>query len=338
MNHLSTAPTALASQRAANSRDALDSACSVEPAQRLHLFDPGQAAAPSALETLFDLSGPPGYYNVSRQAALLRRGKRPPHDELLVDFSGREVRLHMTAAGEAIVRGEWSWRATAGGETLAPAGKWEEVCWHRDRGADYLEIELPLSGGWRLERQMLLARQDRFLFLADALLGPAAAAVELHYEHVLPLAERAAFLPAQETREGWLSGERARRATVLPLALAEWRAEYCHAELAALDGQLRLAQAAAGRNLYAPLWIDLDPARLRRPATWRRLTVGENLAIVPRDVAVGYRIQVGDEQWLIYQSLDRIGNRSVLGVNTVSSFACLRFFTSGKTEEIVAME
>jgi hypothetical protein len=42
---------------------------------------------------------------------------------------------------------------------------------------------------------------------------------------------------------------------------------------------------------------------VKRPLTWRRITVAENLALVPREVAAAYRVQVGREQWLFYRSL-----------------------------------
>jgi len=302
------------------------------------LENPATESAARGYESLFDSDGEGGYYNAAKKAALLRRGRRAPHDELFVDFSGDEVQIELTIGGQLLASGAWTWHATAGGQPLAATGAWSEVCWNHDRAGDYLEIELPLTGGWRLERQVFLARQDQFLFLADALLGPDEAAVELRYEHRLPLASASTFAQPAETREGWLTAGGKRRAAVVPLSLPEWRAEFCHAEVAQRHERLTLEQAALGHNLFAPLWIDFNAERLRRPLTWRRLTVGENLAVVPRDVAAGYRIQSGDEQWLIYRSLDRIGNRSVLGVNTVSSFVCLRFFTSGKTQEIVAIE
>jgi hypothetical protein len=185
---------------------------------------------------------------------------------------------------------------------------------------------------------MLLARKDRFLFLADTLSGPDASAVELHYEQSLPLARGAALEVARETREARLLHVGRRRASVVPAALAEWRAEFCHGELRTEGGLLKLQQRSAGPRLCAPLWIDLDPARQRRPLTWRRLTVTENLQIVPRQVAAGWRIQAGSEQWLVYRSLAPVGNRSVLGHNTYASFVCSRFLASGKTQAIVEIE
>jgi hypothetical protein len=129
-----------------------------------------------------------------------------------------------------------------------------------------------------------------------------------------------------------------RCATIVPPALPEWRSEYRHAEFSADGDNAVLQQAAHGRSLFAPLWIDLDPKRAKRPITWRRLTVAENLEIVGRDIAAAYRIQAGREQWLVYRSLAPAGNRSVLGFNTLSSFVVARILPCGLTEEILAID
>jgi hypothetical protein len=303
------------------------------------LFEPAAAEPPQRdLARLFDLKRRPGYYNADRKVALLRRDRKAPHDDMLVDFSHDDVQIELHGGGRTLACGDWRWRVTAAGQTLVPAGLWTAAAWRSDKEGDYLKIELPLSGGWKIERQILLARKERFLLLADALVGRTAEAAELHYAHSLPLSTEVALQPARETREVFLTAGKQPRATLVPPGLAEWRAEYCHAELGSSDGRLTLHQAAQGRNLYAPLWIDLDPRRLRRPVTWRRLTVGENLAAVPRDTAVGYRIQAGTQQWLIYRSLAPVGNRSVLGHNTYHSFVCLRLLPGGKTEPIVEIE
>jgi hypothetical protein len=343
---MSTAPIARRTQPSRISPPSKSALCAGPLAP--HLFQPAQNEPLRDLAALFDLKRSPGYYQPTAKVALLRREKKEPQDELFVDFSGREVQLELRAAGAPLASGAWIWQATAAGKPLSATGPWSEVCWQREKECDYLQIELPLSSNWKIERQMLLARKDQFLFLADALLSPGGAntstsgtephGLEIHYAQSLPLAAESSFDLARETREGWLTAAGRRRAAVVPPALAEWRSEFCHADLAASTGTLTLEQASLGQNLYAPLWIDLDPRRLRRPLTWRRLTVAENLAIVPRDVATAYRIQSGREQWLVYRSLARAGNRSVLGHNTLASFICSRIRASGETEEILAIE
>jgi len=302
-----------------------------------HIFVPAKSESQRDVNSLFDFKGRPGYYNAAAKTALLRREKKAPQDDLLVDFSRSDVRIELKSAGVSLASGLWTWQASVIGQPLVIQGPWSEVAWRREDACDYLEIELPLSHGWKLKRQLLLARQDRFLFLADALIGPIASPVEIRYAHSLPLAADAVFDPQRETRDGCLVSSR-RRASLVPLALAEWRSEFCHAELAASGGNLMLQQAALGHNLYAPLWLDLDPRRLHRPLTWRRLTVAENLAVVPRDVAAAYRIQAGRQQWIIYRSLTPPKNRSVLGYNTFAAFACLRLLAGAKTEEILEIE
>lgn len=327
--------TAVVRQRSSSVSAAIDS--TADRPQTPHLYQPGEADFGRDVASLFNLKRRPGYYNAEAKAALLRRARGGPHDELLIDFSGKDVRVRLTVAGEALAIGAWAWQTMVAGEPLVSEGTWREVGWKSDKAFDYLEIELPLAGGWKLIRQMLLAREDRFLLLADALIGSGKEPVELRYSHSLPMAAEATFDPARETREGWLGSGGRRQATVVPPGLAEWRCEFSHSELLGQNGRLTLQQAALGRSLYAPLWIDLDPRRLGRPLTWRRLTVGENVANVSRDVAAGYRIQAGREQWLVYRSLGQNGNRSVLGYNTVHSFDCLRIVANGETEEIVAV-
>ena len=66
--------------------------------------------------------------------------------------------------------------------------------------------------------------------------------------------------------------------------------------------------------------------------------MGENLAIQPPDVAVGYRVMVGRQQWLIYRSLAPAANRSLLGHNLVSGMLLARFDRQGEVESLVEIE
>jgi len=292
------------------------------------------------LDELFKLDRPPGYYDESARVALLRRGRRRPHDQMLVEFAGSDVLTELTAAGRVLWCSLWNWHATIDGQPLSAAGPWRELCWHTDSEVDYLEIELPLAAGWKLQRQFVLSRKDKFVYLADALLGSREApAAEIRYAATLALARGVRLAAAGETREAWLTAGRRRSATLVPLALPEWRAERCHSDLAAgADGTLVLMQAAQGRALYAPLWIDLDPQRARQPLTWRRLTVAENLQVLQRDAAVGYRVQIGRGHWLTYRTLAPRGNRTVLGQNYSADFVCCRLLKDGTTDGIIEIQ
>ena len=74
---------------------------------------------------------------------------------------------------------------------------------------------------------------------------------------------------------------------------------------------------------------------MRTTATWRQLTVAEDLEIIPRDQAVGYRVQVGIEQWLFYRSLVPTTCRSLLGQHLGCEFLCARFLHDGTAEPLV---
>ena len=180
----------------------------------------------------------------------------------------------------------------------------------------------------------MLARRERFLFLADAVLGIATA--RLRYRGVLPLVPGIKVRSSEATRECFLFRHN-RQALVLPLALPEWRCDRQWGDLSATGG-LVLQQQAQGQNLFAPLFIDLDRRRMTRGLTWRQLTVGEDRQVVPRDRAVGYRVQVGREQWIVYRSLASPGNRTLLGHNLVSETLVGRFTGEGLVESLLEIE
>ena len=157
---------------------------------------------------------------------------------------------------------------------------WQPTCRTSDENVDYLELTMELAGGLRIERHLVLARKDRFLLLADAVLGTRPGA--LAYRGLLPLGPGIALGGAGPTRERFLVAARASRpgerlATVLPLALPEWRRDHGVGELSSGPEGMELRQAIEGRRLFAPLWLDLDPGRIRRRRTWRQLTVAESL-------------------------------------------------------------
>jgi hypothetical protein len=194
---------------------------------------------------------------------------------------------------------------------------------------------MSLEEGLCVQRQMLLAKRDSLLLLADVILGDLPAS--LKYRGRLPLAEGVSFQPADETREGYLNGRR-RVALVLPLALPEWRVDRRVGSLAQTERGLELRQQGQGRSMIAPLCFDLRPRRMTRPFTWRQLTVAENLEVQPDDVAVGYRMMIGKEQWLIYRALSHKGNRTLLGHNLSSEMLVARFDRDGEVDPLVEIE
>ena len=65
---------------------------------------------------------------------------------------------------------------------------------------------------------------------------------------------------------------------------------------------------------------------------------GRTLAPVPPEVAVGFRVSIGQEQWIIYRSLARLGNRTLLGHNLATESLIARFGKDGEVTSIVEIE
>jgi len=267
--------------------------------------------------------------------AVLRSDWARACERLVVVYPGRELRLELACSKDVLLSGAWPFEVQLDGKTAEPVSDWDDVCWMSDEDIDYLELEIELSCDVRVQRQILLAREDRFLLLADVVLGSRPG--KLQYRGCLPLCSDVAVRRADDTREALLSRSK-RRALVLPLALPEWRADGQAGEMQRTSAGLELRQTIDGSRLYAPLFFDLDRRRQQRRLTWRQLTVAESLSVQPRDVAVGYRVAAGDDQWLIYRSLAEKANRSLLGHNLSSEVLVARFDRSGEVEPLLEAE
>jgi hypothetical protein len=255
---------------------------------------------------------------------------------LTVSHGGPQVLLELSVGKQCLASGPWRLDVRLDGQPLAEHGDWHQICWETDDEVDYLELEMSLSPQITVQRHIVMARKDRFLLLADAVLGIGEGLIE--YRGALPIQGFSTFQGETETREGTLSTARGPQARVLPLALGEWRCGPGQGSLQADRGPLELAQSAQGQCLFAPLFIDLSGSRLDKPVTWRQLTVGQHRTIVPSDLAVGYRVQAGQRQWLAYRSLAPVDVRTVLGQNLLCEFLVSRFKRDGKIATIIEIE
>ncbi len=269
--------------------------------------------------------------------AVLRPDWSRSGERLTVVYAGRSVHTEFGCGKDVLWSGEWELEVRVGGKPALPTSDWEELCWISDSDVDFLELEIELDGDLRVQRQMLLARKDRFLLLADVVLVEGAGAGKLDYRSRLPLGPGVAFQPADESREGFLVGSKP-RALVLPLALPEWQAQKCPGKLTSTRRGLQLQQSTEGRRLYAPLFFDFDRRRTACCFTWRPLTVAQSLEVQPADVAAGYRVAVGRRQWLIYRSLAEKANRTLLGHNLSTEMLVARFDHTGKVEPLIEIE
>ncbi|MDR0326929.1 MAG: hypothetical protein LBI05_01395 [Planctomycetaceae bacterium] len=267
-----------------------------------------------------------------------------------IDFRSQQdgtVLLEVAVKNEPILFGLWTFDVQIGGNTLSPAGQWTAVCEHKERNCDYLEIELPLSDDYRLQRSLLLNHKDKVLLLSDTILADEEqnAGKILSYRaefYVSPKLHAKIADEATEIEFRPASRTSAPAFRVLPLALPEWQnapqTNRGNGTLIATEGTLILRQETIGTSLFAPLFFDLDADRLGKRYTWRQLSVGENLQRVREDQAVGYRIQLGQEQFLLYRSLTPPANRTVLGHNLIDDFCFARFDPETGVDPLIAVE
>jgi hypothetical protein len=265
------------------------------------------------------------------QATVLRSGSTRHANLIAVTYHHGTVHCQLCSREVTLLSGKWGCQWTVDGQLIDAPGSWTNVCEETNARAMYIELRRELGGGRWIERQIFLARHDRFVLLADALRGPATPLSE--YRMTLPLDSGVLAEPAQEANELTLVTAAGPAARILPLSLPEWRRQPGGSFTA--HDILTLQQPVYGPGCHAALFVDLDPTRFKRQLTWRRLTVAESLQTVPRCDAAGYRIQIGGKQWLIYRSLAEIGNRTVLGQNFSSEFVVARFLPNGTADKLL---
>ena len=157
----------------------------------------------------------PSVYGEWAALAAMRAGWEHDAARLTIAFPGHTALAELAVGATPLLSGLWSCEVSVNGIPAMPTGDWEEICWESDDDVDYLELEIDLTEGIRLQRHIVLARDDGFALLADAVLGQQPA--QLDYCGRLPLCAGVQFRVAGANTEGILSGKRP-LARVLPLA------------------------------------------------------------------------------------------------------------------------
>ena len=250
--------------------------------------------------------------------------------------AGSDTHLEIDVQSKRLVDGLWQAHVSIDGTRLAATSTWFETAWYSDNDVDYLEWTIDLELGWTLQRQVMLCREAKLIYLADAVLGDSSATID--YAADLPLADGIQAIGADETHEWKLGAGGRKLAWLLPLAFPEWRSAPLAGGLSFEEGRLRGTLRQAGRSLYFPLLLATDRKHLSKPLTWRRLTVAESLEIVSRVVAVGYRAQFGQRHWMFYQALAFTGNRSLLGQNVAGYFTTAEIKKDGSGHNLVRID
>lgn len=257
------------------------------------------------------------------------------------DFSEPEICLEaLGPKGESILGGYWQTQVEVDGQAQLQLDNWEELCWFSDDDIDYLELEAKFGQQAKIQRQIALFREERMLFLADALFVEDSASLRLKSR--LPLTEGVQCALASKSTEGFLKSGSAKCLT-MPLFLPEWRRKLSQANsrdaMTEVEQGVELTVENEGKALYAPVLLSLCNSHAKQAFTWRQLTVAQDLRIVNKDEAQAFRVQVGVDQLLIYRNLAKPVRRTTLGMHTLSDFYAGRFDSdTGELDEIIEVE
>lgn len=228
-------------------------------------------------------------------------------------------------------------------EELRPS-EWTCVCWEADGDAVYIELEGALPYGMRLQRQLLLAREDRLFFAADALLETAKACADRPRRLVshwpIPPGTHVSDRQPHPEMVVESAGVGVR---VLPVTLGEWsrdtsRGTFVARPDAAGGTLLESSTPLRGNATFAALVWDLDRRRISEEPAWRHLTVAEDRKIIPPDVAVAGRFQFARSHWLYYRSLGPAGIRTFFGKHLTEQFLFARLDRRGLLRTLMAIE
>lgn len=269
------------------------------------------------------------------QVACLRNEWSTNADSLVVAHHGKMPLIDLTVLGRPLLHGPWDVSIAVDGKPSRIDDNWLCDCWFSDKDADFLELHMSINSRLRIDRQMLLSRDDHYLLFADVVSGPDGARID--YSCRLPVVDSATMDFDIATRESVLKrpGVAAR---VFPLALPSERVQSASGELRSDEGALELRQAAVG-GLYAPLLIDWAPQRRGRYADWRTLTVTRQGQAVRSNEASGHRLRIGRHQLVIYRSLKKTDDaRAVLGHHTTNETIVGTFGPDGELDPVVVVE
>ncbi len=294
--------------------------------------------------------------------ALLRSDFSVEADSVAIAHHQPLPQLDVTALGRSLIHGDWDLKLTIGGAVVELAEEWSCVCWQSDPDADYIELQMAGPGKLRVERLIMLSRKERFLIVADSISGVASLDASpklrgenqfsngatkkatgstrqrIEYESRLSLCDGMVGSCDGTTREGRVTGKRL-KARIFPLSVPQDRVHSTPHDFSIAGNEIVLKQVAEGEGLFAPLVFVWHPERTRVDATWRTLTVTEDLQVVGPDIAVGYRLKLGAYQLLISRSLKKTGNsRAVLGHHTRNETIIATFDENGDVEPILMVE
>jgi hypothetical protein len=268
----------------------------------------------------------------------MRRSWRDRGCRVAVDFSSDVVWLDVLGQdGQRVLSGDWDVKVFRKQQPVPIDVSWQEVCWFSDDDVDYLELECAVEDVCKIQRQVMLMRDEGVVYFADALI--AEQPDEWSVQSLWTTPNDIHLQSEPKTTEGKLvrSGNQEQTAALLlPVAMPEWRRSPSHAKMGFHGSTLFLQCDTQSKNLYSPLVMSLLGNERPIAFTWRQLTIAEELQIQPRSIAEAYRVQVNRDQWVFYRSLTPCTRRTVMGLHLNTEFYAGRFSRSdGEFEPII---
>lgn len=251
--------------------------------------------------------------------ALLRADWKDRGDLLAIDQRGDgDGRLELIGAGRRWLGPRWATATRAGAARL--------VHWTTGPSADVAEWSYRV-GSETVTRTAVLLRGRQMALIAEGHSG----SDPLRTRSLeLSLAPGVTIEPSSPGGAGRLIGPARGTAEVIAPG---------HDVALGSAGMLRVAGTTGARRSWLPLVVSWDPARTRRGAIWRTLTVTQRTKRCAPDVAVAARVAWGNsrDSLLIYRSLARPALRCFLGHSTTARFLVAVFTTDGEVQPLVSI-
>lgn len=258
------------------------------------------------------------------------------------DFLAVDHRDVGTSCGFELQGSGRTWLGPEWGEVIAPAGEPKS----RPRPSQVISGATADLIEWayraddlRVTRSAVLLRGLGMALLSITIEGRGMIG-EAHPALRLSMPPGVAARPIRDSRALALSttGRRG-SAQALPIALPCRPYPTERGSLRADERELILAQAPAGRRCWLPLLVSWNADRLRKPPSWRVLTVSEKSRPVAPDRAFAVRVSWGrDETFVIYRSLGPPARRAFLGHQTTARFLIADFDQDGDLKPILSVE
>ena len=264
-----------------------------------------------------------------RPLAMLRADWTRRGDWLAFDQREEGCRVELAGGGSRWLGPRWASPPEAGPARL--------VRWTTGPEADVAEWSFR-AGPLRVTRTAVLLRGRRMALLAEECVaadrvGPCALELEL-----APGVSARSTLPGRAWR---LEGRSRAAAEVIPLGLAASAGPPMgSASFRAEASRLHLQGLPNGRRVWLPLVFSWDPARSRRGAFWRTLTVTQKTRPCGPDVAFAARVAWSPrrDSLLVYRSLASPALRCFLGHSTSARFLVAIFTSEGDVKPLVSVE